>query len=440
MKISYCSLGCKVNQYEVMALINQFGEEGWEIIPFDQIKDTKVDVIIINTCSVTDTSDGKSRKMIHRAGKYAPNAIIAVMGCYSQLNSEKVAKIDGVSIVIGTSNRDKLHDMILGKLHDNSGNVLNNTTDIMKEKCYEELKVNYPTDKTRAFIKIQDGCNNFCSYCTIPYARGLVRSRKKEDVIEEIKTLTDNGVKEIVLTGIDTGSYGKDFANYDLASLLDDICDSVSDLGRLRISSIENSEVSGKLLEVIKKHQEHFCMHLHIPLQGSSDKVLKRMNRKYTIEEYLAKIDLIYSMFPDINITTDILTGFCSEEDEDFLNGIEVIRRAKFGEMHVFPYSRRPKTVAYKYLDQVDEATKHKRVLKILEINQELALNYRKRFIGKELDVICEVKKDGWWIGHSSNYLEVKFKGEFKPNDLVKVKMTEAGYPVSIGEVIDYEI
>ena len=435
MKISFCSLGCKVNQYEVTAIINQFLDEGWDLVSFDKIKDEKVDVIIINTCSVTDTSDGKSRKMIHRAAKYAPGAILAVMGCYSQLNPAKVASILGVDIVIGTSNRDKLHDMIIDKLNNKDSAVINNTSDIMKEKCYEELKVNHTNDKTRAFVKIQDGCNNFCSYCTIPYARGLVRSRKKEDVIEEIKILTNNGVKEIVLTGIDTGSYGKDFEGYSLANLLEDICVSVDGLGRLRISSIENSEISIDLLNVMKKYQEHFCMHLHIPLQGSSDKVLARMNRKYTISKYLEKIDLIYSMFPDINITTDILTGFCSEDDEDFLNGLEVIKKSRFGEMHVFPYSRRPKTVAYKYEDQVDEATKHQRVLKILELNEKIALDYRKKFIGKDLDVICEVKKDGWWHGHSSNYIEIKFKGDFKSNDLVKVKLIEAKYPESIGEV-----
>ena len=436
MKISFCSLGCKVNQYEVTAIINQFLDEGWELVPFDKIKDINVDAIIINTCSVTDTSDGKSRKMIHRAIKYAPDAIIAVMGCYSQLNSEKVASTNGVDIVIGTSNRDKLHDMILDKLNHKDLNVINNTSDIMKSSCYEELKVNHTNDKTRAFVKIQDGCNNFCSYCTIPYARGLVRSRNKDNVIEEIQILSNNGVKEIVLTGIDTGSYGKDFDDYDLASLLEDICINVNNLGRIRISSIENSEISVKLLNVIKKYQEHFCMHLHIPLQGSSDKVLKRMNRKYTMDQYLEKINLIYSMFPDINITTDILTGFCSEDDEDFLNGIDVIKKAHFGEMHVFPYSRRPKTVAYKYTDQVDEATKHKRVLNILELNEKLALDYRKRFIGKELDVICEVNKDGWWHGHTSNYIEIKFKGDFNSNDLVKVRMTSANYPESIGEVL----
>ncbi|MBO4622639.1 MAG: tRNA (N(6)-L-threonylcarbamoyladenosine(37)-C(2))-methylthiotransferase MtaB [Bacilli bacterium] len=436
MKISFCSLGCKVNQYEVTAIINQFLDEGWELVPFDKIKDINVDAIIINTCSVTDTSDGKSRKMIHRAVKYAPDAIIAVMGCYSQLNSEKVASIKGVSIVIGTSNRDKLHDMILDKLNHKGLNIVNNTSDIMKQNCYEELKVHHTNDKTRAFVKIQDGCNNFCSYCTIPYARGLVRSRNKDNVIEEIQILSNNGVKEIVLTGIDTGSYGKDFDDYDLANLLEDICLNVNNLGRIRISSIENSEISVKLLNVIKKYQEHFCMHLHIPLQGSSDKVLKRMNRKYTMAQYLEKIDLIYSMFPDINITTDILTGFCSEDEEDFLNGLDVIKKAHFGEMHVFPYSRRPKTIAYKYTDQVDEATKHKRVLKILELNEEMALNYRKKFIGKELDVICEVNKDGWWHGHTSNYIEIKFKGDFNSNDLVKVRMTSANYPESIGEVL----
>ena len=439
MKISYCSLGCKVNQYESVAVINQFLDEGWELVPFEKIKDTSVDVVIINTCSVTDTSDGKSRKMIHRAIKYARDAIIAIMGCYSQLNSDKVASIDGVDIVIGTSKRDQLHDLIIDKLN-NKSVLVNNVTNIMDQKCYEELKVDHFTDKTRAFIKIQDGCNNFCSYCTIPYARGLVRSRKKEDVIEEIKALCKAGAKEIVLTGIDTGSYGKDFDNYDLADLLEEVCSKVDGYFRLRISSIENSEISEKLLNVIKKHEEHFCMHLHIPLQGSSDKVLARMNRKYTVDKYLEKIDLIYKMFPDINITTDILTGFCSEEDSDFNNGLEIIKRVHYGEMHVFPYSRRPKTVAYKYLDQVDEATKHKRVLKVLELNDKLALDYRKKFIGKDLDVICEVKKDGWWIGHSSNYLEIKFKGEAKSNDLVKVKMIEAGYPVSIGEVISNEI
>lgn len=430
MKISYCSLGCKVNLYECESIINQFVDNGFDLSSFNEI----CDVYIINTCSITATGDAKSRKMIRKAIKTNPNAIVAVMGCYSQLAPEIIKKIKGVSLIVGTNNRHMIFDLVMNQLNRKEKDQISLVDDIFKVKEYEELKINRYNHKTRGFVKIQDGCNNFCSYCTIPYARGPIRSRKPENVISEIRLLTNQGMREIVLSGINTGAYGQDFENYDLSDLIKDICIKVENIGRIRISSIEVMEINDKLINVLNEYKEHICLHLHIPLQGGTNKVLKRMNRKYDINTFSEKIKMIRDIFPDINITTDILTGFCGESEEDFKETIQFIKQIGFGELHVFPYSIRPKTIACKFLDHNDEITKHIRVNELLKINDELALNYRKQFINKELEVVVEKCENNIAFGHTSNYLEIEFFGNVKQNDVVKVKMVEAKYPISKGE------
>ena len=431
MKISYYSLGCKVNLYESEAIVNKFIDNGFTLGKFNDV----CDVYIINTCSITEVSDAKSRKIIRQAIKQNKDAVIAVMGCYAQLKPEDIKKIDGVDVLIGTSNRDKLYDLIIEAL--NHKKSITCVDEILKIKDYEELKINRFNDKTRGFIKIEDGCDNYCSYCTIPYARGHVRSRNKDDVIQEIQALTDSGIKEIVLAGINTGHYGKDLSDYDFSDLLEEICLKVNNLGQLRISSIEMTEITVKLLEVIKKYNNHFCNHFHIPLQGGCDNTLKRMHRKYNSEQYLEKIKLIRSYFNDVNITCDVIAGFSGETKEDFDDTLKFIESVGYGEMHVFPYSRRPRTVAYNYDNIVDPTEKKRRVSELLELNKKQAIKYRNLFKDKELEVLIEKEKNGYYFGHTSNYLEVMFKknNNYKENQYCNVILKEIDYPICIGEV-----
>lgn len=430
MKVSYYSLGCKVNLYESEAIVNQFIDNGFELGSFDDI----CDVYIINTCSITEVSDAKSRKIIRQAIRKNPDAVVAVMGCYAQLKPEDIKAIEGVDVLVGTNNRHLLYPLVMENLEHKNKSFL--VDDIMKVKEYEEVKMNRLNDKTRGFVKIQDGCNNFCSYCTIPYARGTVRSRQSEDVIEEIKQLSNQGVKEIVLTGINTASYGRDFNNYRFSDLLKDIFEKVINLGRLRISSIEITEVTDEVLDVLYNNKDKFCLHFHIPLQGGSDKVLKRMNRKYNLEYYEERINKIRKMFPGVNITTDILAGFAGETDEDFKDTCHFIQKIGYGEMHVFPYSRRPKTVAYDYPDHVNEITKQLRVNELLKLSDKMALDYRKEWVDKKVVVLVEKVVNGVAFGHTSNYLEVEFKGDVKANEFYDVMITEAKYPICKGVLV----
>lgn len=430
MKVSYHSLGCKVNLYESEAIINQFIDNGFTLGDFNE----PCDVYIINTCSITAVSDAKSRKIIRQAIRRNENAVVAVMGCYAQLKPDDIKAIEGVDVLVGTNNRHLLYPLVISAIESKGKEFL--VDDIMSVKEYEEVKIKRYNNKTRGFVKIQDGCDNYCSYCTIPYARGHVRSRKQEDIIEEIQTLTDQGMKEIILTGINTASYGSDFNNYDFADLLADIVNKVSNLGRLRISSIEITDITDKLINTIKNNNQYFCNHFHIPLQGGTDATLKRMYRKYDIAYYENKINLLKQTFPNVNITTDIMVGFSGETDEDFKETIEFVRKIRYGDIHVFPYSRRPKTKAYHFPDIVNDITKQYRVNELLRLNEVLALQYREGFVGKVVEVIVEVVNNNIAHGHSSEYLEVEFKGDVKANDLVSVKITEAGYPVSKGVIV----
>lgn len=430
MRVSYHSLGCKVNLYESEAIVNNFIDNGFELGEFNEV----CDVYIINTCSITEVSDSKSRKIIRQAIRRNENAVVAVMGCYAQLKPEDIKDIEGVDVLVGTNNRHLLYPLVMKTLESKIGNVL--VDDILSVKEYEEVKIKRYNNKTRGFVKIQDGCDNYCSYCTIPYARGHVRSRKQEDVISEIQTLTDQGMKEIILTGINTASYGNDFKDYDFADLLKDIVTKVNGLGRVRISSIEVTEISNKLIDVIKVNKELFCNHFHIPLQGGADETLKRMYRKYDIKFYEDKINKIRNTFMNVNITTDIMVGFSGETEDDFNNTLDFVANIGFGDIHVFPYSRRPKTKAYSFPDIVNDITKQMRVNELLRLNEENALKYRKKFVGEIVEVIVEKVKNKIAYGHSSEYLEVKFVGDVNANDFVKVKITEAGYPVSNGVII----
>ena len=421
MKVSFYTLGCKVNLYESEVIMHEFKKRGYEIVPFTMPSD----IVIINTCTVTNTSDKKSRNIIRQAVKNNPNSIIVVMGCYSQVRSEDIKEIPGVNIIIGNTNKSKIVDLVEEYIRDKKNkNIIEN---IMKVP-FEAMELDSFETRTRAFVKIQDGCNNFCSYCIIPYSRGNIRSKEKEDVIKEVTCLVNNGYKEVVLTGIHTGHYGKDKYDYDFSDLLTSLCE-IEGLLRIRISSIEITELDDKFMKVLENNK--IVDHIHIPLQSGSDKILKLMNRKYDKEYFYNKIQKIRSIRPDISITTDLIVGFPNETEDDFKETCEFLRKVNFSKIHVFPYSRRKGTPADLMDNQIDESIKKERVKKVLEISHELEINYMSKFINKEVDVLFETYEDGIITGHTSNYICVKTNGSVEDiNTIKKVKLKEIDYPI----------
>lgn len=432
--IAIQTLGCKVNTYESEAVFQLFEKEGYTKVDF---KD-QADVYIINTCTVTNTGDKKSRQMIRRAVRQNPEAIVVVMGCYAQIAPDEVSKIEGVDIVIGTKHREKLVDYV--KEFQEKRQPIRTIENIMRVREYESLSLDHFSENTRAFLKIQEGCNNFCTFCIIPWARGLIRSEKPEVVIEKAQSLVDNGFHEIVLTGIHTAGYGEDLENYDFGDLLNDLSSKVNGLKRLRISSIETSQISDKVLNALKN--SHIIVdHLHVPLQSGSNKVLKEMKRKYTTEEFAQKIKEIREIFPDIAITTDVIVGFPGETDAEFQEMYQFIEEMQFSELHVFPYSKRTGTPAATMEAQIPEITKTMRVSELLMLSERLSLAYAKRFEGRVVDVIVETayQKDGkeYVSGHAANYLNVEFEGpKTLLKELVSVEITKAELPKVIGRRI----
>ena len=430
MKFQTFSLGCKVNIYESEAVSYDLIGKG-----FVQSNDNP-DVIIINTCTVTSQSDAKSRKLIRSKKEEFPNAIIVVMGCYSQLDPNTVSEKLGADIVIGTNNRSKIYDLIMQFVE--SKNKINLVEDSKKYQVFEELCLNKLSLHTRGFIKIQDGCENFCSYCSIPYSRGPIKSRNPQSVINEVSSLVDSGVKEIILSGINTGTYGKDLGSINLAKLIEKIIVEIPNLYRLRLSSIELMEISDELLDVIAKYPEKIARHLHIPLQSGSNGVLKRMERKYSMEEYFSKIDIIKNRFEDIAITTDCLAGFVGETIEEFEETCESFRKIGFAESHIFPYSIRPNTKAYNMPNHLKPEVIKERAHKLQSLAKELSLEYKNKFIGKTLPVLFEQLKKGYWHGHTSNYLEVKVKDQNidLTNKVVDVKLINLDNNIIIGKEV----
>lgn len=428
MKFQIYTLGCKVNTYESNVMRDALLNKGY----FEVGLKEKADITIINTCTVTNTADSKSMKVIRQAIRRNENAIIIVCGCLVQNKKEEVSKIDGVDIVIGNINKSKIVDYIEKYIEEKKQEV--DVRNIM-DTNFEPMMLNN-FNKTRAFVKIQDGCNNFCSYCIIPYTRGNVRSKDKQSVLKEIQLLVDEGHKEVVLTGIHTGNYGAEFADYKFADLLKDIV-KIDKLERLRISSIEITEINDDVMEVIKENNI-LVDHMHIPLQSGSDAVLKRMNRKYDKEYFINKIKKLRKIRPNISITTDVIVGFPGETKEEFEETIETIKKIEFTKLHVFPYSKREGTKAAIMDGQVDENIKKKRVKILLQLSKELEYNYMEKFIGKKVIFIPEIAKDDYIIGHTGNFLNVKYHGN--KNDLnkdIEVKINNIEYPYCIGSTID---
>ncbi|MCJ0934461.1 tRNA (N(6)-L-threonylcarbamoyladenosine(37)-C(2))-methylthiotransferase MtaB [Mammaliicoccus sciuri] len=429
--VAFHTLGCKVNHYETEAIWQLFKENDYERVDFE----TNADVFIINTCTVTNTGDKKSRQVIRRAIRKNPDAVVCVTGCYAQTSPAEIMAIPGVDIVVGTQDRHKLISYI--ENYKQSRQPINGVGNIMKNRKYEELEVPYFTDRTRASLKIQEGCNNFCTFCIIPWARGLMRSRDPEQVVSQATTLVNSGYKEIILTGIHTGGYGEDLKDYNLAQLLRDL-EQVENLERIRISSIEASQLTDEVIDVIDKSTK-VVRHLHIPLQSGSDTVLKRMRRKYTMAHFSERLQKLHKALPGLAVTSDVIVGFPGETEEEFQETYDFIVKHQFSELHVFPYSMRTGTPAARMTDQIDEEVKNERVHRLIELSNQLAKDYASKFDQTVLEVIPEEKgsADGKLVGYADNYMKIEFEGdESLIGELVKVKVVTPGYPINKGKLV----
>ena len=418
--VAFYTLGCKVNQYETEAVSELFSDAGYGVVPFTE----KADYYVINTCSVTSVSDRKSRQMIRRAKKNNPDAVIAVMGCYSQTAPDEVLDIDGVNLVLGTKDRASVIRLIEPLTRDSKVNAV---TSVKDNHTFEELTVRRCMDHTRAYIKIQDGCSQFCSYCIIPYARGPVRSRKEDDVLSEVRTLADAGYKEIILTGIHAAAYGKDLGDTSLWQLLNKI-DAIDGIERVRMSSIEPMTLSPDFILKIKDCKK-LCPHFHISLQSGCDETLKRMNRHYTTAQFAAIAEGLRRAFPDCAITTDIMTGFAGETDEEFKKTLEFTKKMQFADAHIFQYSPRRGTPAARRPEQVAPEVKDARAKAVAEICDISRAEFLNRHIGRTMDVLFETRaNDGMYEGKTANYINVHVKtdeelsGRFRKVRLTRVK------------------
>jgi len=433
--VAFHTLGCKVNHYETEAIWQLFKEQGYERVDYENMSD----VYVINTCTVTNTGDKKSRQVIRRAVRKNPDAVICVTGCYAQTSPAEIMAIPGVDIVVGTQDRVKMLDYI--KQYKEERQPINAVGNIMKNRVYEELDVPAFTDRTRASLKIQEGCNNFCTFCIIPWARGLMRSRDPKEVIRQAQQLVDAGYKEIVLTGIHTGGYGEDMKDYNLAALLRELEAKVKGLKRLRISSIEASQITDEVIEVLDQ-SNIVVNHLHIPIQSGSNTVLKRMRRKYTMEFFAERITRLKEALPGLAITSDVIVGFPGETEEEFMETYNFIKKHKFSELHVFPYSKRTGTPAARMEDQIDEEIKNERVHRLIALSDQLAKEYASDYEGEVVEVIPEevYKESGngqLYVGYTDNYLKVVFPAtEEMVGKIVKVKIIKAGYPVNEGQFV----
>ncbi len=408
MKVGICSLGCKVNIYESELVTNILKNNNYTVVDFED----KADIYIINTCSVTNESDKKSRKMINRAKKNNPAAIIIVMGCYSQVNAEDI----DVDIVLGNKDKSKIVEIIEEYIKTKQKKKI--IYDLTKVD-FEKMEITNFDSHTRAFVKIQDGCNAFCSYCIIPYVRGRVRSKDPEDVIKEVTTLVEKGYKEIVLTGIHTGRYGTDI-NTTLEELLNKLVN-IPNIYRIRLSSIEINEITPGIKELLKENKV-MAKHLHIPLQSGSNKILKLMNRRYNKEEFLSMVDNLRDI-PDISLTTDLIVGFPNEGEEEFNETIDTLKKIGFIKIHTFPYSKRKGTPAAIMDNQVFPEEKKKRVHRILDLSNKYEHNFYESKIGKIYDGVVEIHSNGTTIVHTSNFIPVIINDIVEEGTIVNVKI-----------------
>ncbi len=426
MKAAFYALGCKVNQYEADCYAKMFSDKGWEVGAFDEV----CDVYVINTCAITNVGERKSRQILRRAKKLNPAAIVVATGCYAQTKAEEIKDIKEVDLVLGTANRSQITELIEAKLRGEDTDLL---TDIMKERLYEELECEGSEERTRAYIKIQDGCNNFCSYCIVPYARGPVRSRGIDNIIKEAVRLSEKDFREIVLTGISVNSYGKDLKNgHTLKDVVREVC-KVDGIERVRLSSIDPGAFDDEFIELVA-NEKKMCRHFHISLQSGSTTVLKRMNRKYTAQEYLETLDRIRTAMPDAGITTDIICGFPEESEKEVKETLEFVEKAQFLKVHVFPYSERSGTAAA-LMPQIDRHIREERAQELITVCDKIAKNVEDSFIGKEVKVLFEQCRNGISDGLAENYLRVFAEGDGLDGEISNVRITERKNGKLFGEI-----
>jgi len=424
MKVALYTLGCRVNSYESEAMAEKFIKEGYEVVSFDEFSD----VYVINTCTVTNMGDKKSRQMIGRARRHNPEAIIAVVGCYSQIASDEIAQIEGVDVVLGSRNKGDIVHWV-NRAREESKQVVE-VKDVLKDNKFEELAINEYQDKTRAFLKIQDGCNRFCSYCLIPFARGGVCSKEPEQILNEVRELSKNGFKEIILSGVHTASYGVDLeGNWDLVKILEEI-NKIEGIERIRIGSIDPTFFTEGVIERICD-LEKMCPHFHLSLQSGCDGTLRRMNRKYTAQEYKDVVENLRKYMKDVSITTDIIAGFPGESNGEFEATYEFLKEIKLSKMQIFKYSKRTGTKAAEMPFQVDGLIKEERSKKLIELNNTLEVEFMEKFIGREMRVLYEEAisgKENTYVGYTENYIKViteseeNIEGKILPTKLISVE------------------
>lgn len=429
-KIAFCTLGCKVNQYETNAMEEKFIKSGYEIVSFEEI----ADIYVINTCTVTNMSDKKSRQMIRKAKQFNPSAVVVAVGCYAQVSKEKLEEIEELDLILGNNEKKEIVEYVEQYKNDK----LIHLEDVMHQKEFVDFGTTVHMEKTRAVIKVQDGCDRFCSYCIIPYARGRVRSRKLESVIEEIKALAGTSVKEVVITGIHVASYGKDLKeDITLIDLLEKI-NKIEGIERIRLGSLEPMIINEAFLERLSK-LEKICHHFHLSLQSGCNETLQRMNRKYRVEEFENVVTLLRKTYSDVILTTDIIVGFPGETEEEFNKTYEFLKKINFYKMHIFKYSRRKGTKADQMPTQVPPQVQEERSKKLLSLSDKNQERYNRQYIGKIVEVLFEEKQGEYIKGHTGNYLVVNVKNdeiEKYHNKICKVKIEECFGEELIGKVL----
>lgn len=403
-KVALYTLGCRVNQYETEAMAETFIKKGYEAVDFEDY----ADVYVINTCTVTNMGDRKSRQMIRKAKRKNPDSIIAVAGCYAQVSPDEAAAIEGVDVVVGTSDKGRIADLV--EEYEKNKKKIKMVENIMNVREFEELQIDEYQDRTRAFLKIQDGCDRYCSYCLIPFARGPVRSRKPENIINEVIKLADKGFKEVILSGIHVASYGKDIGDVTLLDVIKGI-NEIDGIERIRIGSVDPTFFTEKVIKEIAKI-EKLCPHFHLSLQSGCNETLKRMNRHYTSEEYKATVEGLRQAFLDVSITTDVIVGFPGETDEEFKSTYEFLKDIKLSKMHIFKYSPRKGTRAAQYKEQVPPEVKEQRSKILLELDSELERIFIEKFISRKMDVLFEEMNGEISNGYTKNYIKVSVNSE----------------------------
>ena len=414
--IAFYTLGCKVNQYETNAIAQKFIEHGYTKVDFEE----KADIYIINTCTVTNMADKKSRQIIRQAKANNKDAIVVATGCYAEVSKDELNKIEELDLIIGNKDKTKIVEIVESNLKDYKSDNIND------EKTFQDFGTVTYTEKTRAVIKVQDWCNNFCSYCIIPFAKGRVRSRQPDSVLNEIKEIVKKGIQEVVITGIHVASYGKDFENgYRLIDLLEDI-NKIDNLRRIRLGSLEPNLITDEFVKRLKNNVDKICDHFHLSLQSGCDETLKRMNRKYTTEEFEKGVKLLRENYPNVAITTDVIVGFPGETEEEFQKTFEFLEKINFSKMHVFKYSQRKGTVAAKMQDQVNPEVKEERSNKLIELSNRNEIEFIERYIGKKVEVLFESRVSDEYIeGHTSNYITVKAQGENLENKIIEIDIVK---------------